>query len=362
MKDEKLDLRLASTIEAGTTLPGPALTRPTRAQIAARRALYALLGLAAVGHLAWPLVRHAQSCRNPLSDHVKWTPCGDKFFCTSIDAPLDHHNLTDPRTVSIAVVKMVATPPPGKKRLGSIYINPGGPGGSGTKFAYDAGPAFQVLSGGQYVSASLGPECMRSCGCVLTLVPSRCAGHHWLGVSGNAFCFAPNLALLTLSTFRSPRGINQTLPSVTCFDSAADEYLYAATAPTGLDIPVNFSSIPEMSNDGPDPHGVADHLERQVRLAEASFAAVYARCAAATGDAVGYVGTEAVVRDLDLISKLIDGEGAKINYWGLSYGTVIGQYLTSIIAPERLGRILLDGVVELVCVRVEPQADYDALC
>jgi len=151
---------------------------------------------------------------------------------------------------------------------------------------------------------------------------------------------------LTQLPYCSPRGINKTLPSVSCFDSAAAEYLYATTAPVGLDLPVNFSSIAEGSNDRPDPHAVADHLERQVKLAEASFAGVYAKCAAATGDAIAYVGTEASVRDLELISRLIDGEDAKINYWGLSYGTVIGQYLTSIIAPERLGRILLDGVVE----------------
>lgn len=133
---------------------------------------------------------------------------------------------------------------------------------------------------------------------------------------------------------------------MTCFESAAAEYHYATTAPVHLDLPVNFSSTLTGSKNAPTPHEVVDDLERQVKLAEAGFAAVYDKCAAASGDAISYVGTEAVVRDLDLISRLIDGEDAKINYWGLSYGTVIGQYLTSIVPPARLGRILIDGVVE----------------
>jgi hypothetical protein len=153
MKDAKRDLSLPTIAEVGHPPAKSCSLRPSRAQVA-RRAVCALLGAAAVGNLAWPHLTSAHSCRHA-NVRVKWTPCGDNFFCTSIETPLDHHNTSDPRTVSIAVVKMVASPPPGKERLGSIYINPGGPGGSGSRFAYDAGPAFQVLSGGQYVSAQV---------------------------------------------------------------------------------------------------------------------------------------------------------------------------------------------------------------
>jgi len=152
MKDVKGSTFLPTTAEEGQVAAQSSFPRTTHAQVA-RRAVCALLGAAALSNLAWPHLKSAHSCRHHATELVKWKPCGDKFLCTSIDAPLDHHNLSDPRTVSIAVVKMVASPPPGKERLGSIYINPGGPGGSGSRFAYDAGPAFQVLSGGQYVSA-----------------------------------------------------------------------------------------------------------------------------------------------------------------------------------------------------------------
>lgn len=32
--------------------------------------------------------------------------------------------------------------------------------------------------------------------------------------------------------------------------------------------------------------------------------------------------------------------------WGISYGTVIGQYMVKILPPERLGKIVVDGVVD----------------
>ena len=40
-----------------------------------------------------------------------------------------------------------------------------------------------------------------------------------------------------------------------------------------------------------------------------------------------YVGTTATVRDLVAIAEYFDGKGCDINYYGLSYGTTIGNYL-----------------------------------
>jgi pimeloyl-ACP methyl ester carboxylesterase len=35
-----------------------------------------------------------------------------------------------------------------------------------------------------------------------------------------------------------------------------------------------------------------------------------------------------------------------VTVWGGSYGTVIGQYLIKILPPKRIGRIVIDGVVD----------------
>ncbi|KAJ3520086.1 hypothetical protein NM208_g13865 [Fusarium decemcellulare] len=54
-----------------------------------------------------------------------------------------------------------------------------------------------------------------------------------------------------------------------------------------------------------------------------------------------YVGTTFVARDmLSIVDAL--GQGDKLNYWGVSYGTILGQVFISMF-PDRVGRIVLDS-------------------
>jgi hypothetical protein len=77
-------------------------------------------------------------------------------------------------------------------------------------------------------------------------------------------------------------------------------------------------------------------------------------------------GTEAVARDIDTMSKAIEGDSTPINctpvFWpyiftastectmtidaAVSYGTAIGQYLIQVLPPARIGRIILDSVLD----------------
>jgi pimeloyl-ACP methyl ester carboxylesterase len=63
-----------------------------------------------------------------------------------------------------------------------------------------------------------------------------------------------------------------------------------------------------------------------------------------------YVGTSAVVQDMMHFTKLQatardqDPEQALINYYGVSYGTLVGQTLVAMY-PDSIGRVLLDGNV-----------------
>lgn len=52
-------------------------------------------------------------------------------------------------------------------------------------------------------------------------------------------------------------------------------------------------------------------------------------------------GTAFVARDIAEIATAL-GEGNRINYWGISYGTVLGQVLAGMF-PDRIERMLLDG-------------------
>jgi pimeloyl-ACP methyl ester carboxylesterase len=58
---------------------------------------------------------------------VQWMPCGD-LQCGSVTVPLDYAHPEGP-TLQIAVARHAAEVP--SERIGSLVINPGGPGGSG---------------------------------------------------------------------------------------------------------------------------------------------------------------------------------------------------------------------------------------
>ncbi|TFK45306.1 hypothetical protein OE88DRAFT_1689184 [Heliocybe sulcata] len=217
---------------------------------------------------------------------VNWKACGDNFQCANIAVPLDYHNASDPRVVTIAVTRYLATNTTHRK--GSVFINPGGPGGSGTSLAYRFGPRMAGVLQGLYDIVGF-----------------------------------------------DPRAINLTRPYASCFESKLDEEIFALEVDSfHLNLPVNVTE------------SVIVDLEAQVARAAAAVGALSNRCAQRTGDYMAYFGTEFVARDIDELSKIIEGEKERVNYWGFSYGTILGQYLIKILPPSRLGKIMIDGVAD----------------
>jgi pimeloyl-ACP methyl ester carboxylesterase len=83
-----------------------------------------------------PVVEDVAPALQPYYSQVlDWTNCGGGMQCTTAKAPLDWN---DPArsTVELALVKQPATG--GGARLGSLLVNPGGPGGSGYEFIKDS--------------------------------------------------------------------------------------------------------------------------------------------------------------------------------------------------------------------------------
>ena len=74
---------------------------------------------------------------------LAWEDCGDGFECTYAEVPRDHAR---PRgaTIELALIRKPATDP--ERRIGSLFMNPGGPGGSGTSFLRAAAEAFTPLN------------------------------------------------------------------------------------------------------------------------------------------------------------------------------------------------------------------------
>ena len=65
---------------------------------------------------------------------LDWTDCHDGMQCASATAPLDWAEPAG-ETISLALVRHQAT---GSNKLGSLFVNPGGPGASGVNFIADS--------------------------------------------------------------------------------------------------------------------------------------------------------------------------------------------------------------------------------
>jgi pimeloyl-ACP methyl ester carboxylesterase len=69
---------------------------------------------------------------------LDWQRCRDRFWCASLEVPLDYAR---PAGATIRLALLVA--PATGKRLGSLVVNPGGPGAPGTDYAAASANAFR---------------------------------------------------------------------------------------------------------------------------------------------------------------------------------------------------------------------------
>jgi pimeloyl-ACP methyl ester carboxylesterase len=90
---------------------------------ARRSVLAAIIAVIAAACMA-PAV-HAQAPK------LSWQDCDDGFQCATATVPLDYGK-PNRATYHIALIRKVATGP--GKRIGSLFTNPGGPGGGGVDF------------------------------------------------------------------------------------------------------------------------------------------------------------------------------------------------------------------------------------
>jgi pimeloyl-ACP methyl ester carboxylesterase len=68
------------------------------------------------------------------AQEINWKSCNQDFQCATLAVPIDYKNLAT-GTFEIALLKYEAST---AKKLGSLIVNPGGPGGSGVDYAYAA--------------------------------------------------------------------------------------------------------------------------------------------------------------------------------------------------------------------------------
>jgi len=66
------------------------------------------------------------------TQRLAWKPCGDGFDCATVQVPLSYQN-PGAASIDLAMIKLAASDP--GARIGSLFVNPGGPGGSGVDYA-----------------------------------------------------------------------------------------------------------------------------------------------------------------------------------------------------------------------------------
>ncbi|HVQ90392.1 MAG TPA: alpha/beta fold hydrolase [Mycobacteriales bacterium] len=86
---------------------------------------------------------------------VAWSGCEDGFECASVPVPLDHARPAQ-ATISIALIRYPASDR--TRRIGSLFVNPGGPGASGVQLVRGAGAAFDEIAGGRFDIVGFDPR------------------------------------------------------------------------------------------------------------------------------------------------------------------------------------------------------------
>lgn len=202
----------------------------------------------------------------PPTGRAVWEPCASPsgegiFECATVQVPVDWKR---PRgaTLDLALARHRATDP--ARRIGSLLINPGGPGGSGVGFAFSAPDSF-----------------------------------------------SPDLLERFDIVGFDPRGVGLSNPVKCDSDRVADQsaLLYPDSA-------ASFSAL------------------------RAANRALGENCRDLTGPLVDHMDTASVVRDMDAIRAAL-GE-RRISYYGVSYGTGIGQQYAERY-PHRVRAMTLDS-------------------
>ena len=157
-------------------------TRPTRPPHGLRRIVLAVVVAALLGSL---VVAEAEAAAPSASagPRLHWAPCGDGLECATTQVPLDYDQPSG-ATISLALIRLPASD--SSRRVGSIFVNPGGPGRSGVDTVRQGGRSlFSAEVRARFDLVGFDPR--------------------GIGASTPLRCFAtPEEALATLPPFRFP--------------------------------------------------------------------------------------------------------------------------------------------------------------
>lgn len=228
------------------------------------------------------------------SQTVSWAPCEDDdgFQCATVSVPLDYKDPAG-RTISLALKKLPAS---GTSPIGSLFVNPGGPGGSGIDLVSQGAHAFSADLRAHYDIIGFDPR--------------------GVGASTPLTCLSPEEIK---QVAQDPAG-TQDAPAAKEAEAPEEESAQAA-----LDSGRQAAEPCERHTPVP---GLIDHMD-----------------------------TGSVARDLDVLRGLVGEE--RLTYLGTSYGTYLGARYAELF-PGKVGRMVLDSAqdpaVEYARLRIDQAA------
>ncbi|KAF9457254.1 TAP-like protein-domain-containing protein [Collybia nuda] len=210
----------------------------------------------------------------PPSDHLVWHDCYAEHQCARLNVPLDY---SDPHGEK-AIIAMTRIPSPlsvdSPWYRGPILFNPGGPGGSGVDLIARMGKALSTIVGPQF---------------------------DVLGFD--------------------PRGVGNSVPRVSFFETAAERVLWAPGS-----LHVLGTSSDDVAREWARSK-ITNELARERQL-----------------EVLKHINTDQTARDMLRITEAHGKE--KLQYWGFSYGTVLGATFAAMF-PDKIERMIIDGVVDV---------------
>jgi len=86
---------------------------------------------------------------------IDWEPCEPGFECAKVPVPLDWSDPTGEQ-IELAVIRYPATKP--DQRIGSMFVNPGGPGDTGVGSVLDSSSELSESGDGRFDIVSWDPR------------------------------------------------------------------------------------------------------------------------------------------------------------------------------------------------------------
>ncbi|WP_131736610.1 alpha/beta hydrolase [Actinomadura roseirufa] len=310
-----------------------------------------------------------------------WYKCYDYAECATVRLPLDYDDPKGP-TTEVAVLRVKARK--AKQRIGSLFVNPGGPGGQGTALAYQAreifGPdvldRFDVVGfDPRGIGFSANVKCFKStkdqtlamAGMNVAFpvgskqeaayIKSAKALGKGCSTSGKKLAGAMSTAEAArdMDVLRRAVGDKKLTYVGFSYGTALGQY-YAnmfpdrlrAVAADGVIDPVSWAGTRKTASQ------ILDDRMRSADGASKALREILARCAKAGKPKCEFAGYGDPVKNFDVLAKRLKAKPADVEGEKVTYADFIGGVLGALYYPD--GFAIVDGIASTLWKATSPKS------